>query len=131
MNSKMMNELILLKENANKAFNKGLDTPSDSKKFFIDACFRYGNCLEKIMEIESSFSTIPIDLVCIKPNVLLNLGMANFHLKDFDACIQCCNAAITFCNDPELLLGQMKSLNELRDRILPSEPVVKKYRSTY
>jgi hypothetical protein len=129
-----LEELMALKAKGNKAFtlaSKQSGNSTTAKQLYIDACFCYVQLLEKIVSVEMlELTTSATDeLALLRPQTLFNLAMANFHLRDFRSCIQCCNAAIMFCNDNSLMVCSMGGMEMLNGRVQVLEPVVsqKKY----
>jgi hypothetical protein len=100
-----------------------------------EACIHYGKALEEMMRAEDeevekrgrSLSIAPVnqdDAMRLKQQLFLNLGMSNYSLHNYLECQRCCNAAMVFCNEPDLLLSDLGRDHDLTSTIHPLKPVV-------
>jgi hypothetical protein len=55
----------------------------------------------------------------LKPQLFLNLGMANARLGDFVSCRRCCNVALFFCNENHCPMYDLPAITEDTDLLLP------------
>jgi hypothetical protein len=93
-----------------------------------EACLQYGKALEEMMKLEGQDqSSDPIsqdDVTVFKQQLFLNLGISNYSFDNWTECQRCCNAAMVFCNEPDLLLSDLGRDHDLTSMITPLKPVV-------
>ena len=89
------------KDRANEMFSKGK---------YIDACVLYANAVENLMEVEGSgddkYPQNPF-LNHLKPQLFLNMAIANYKMNEIDGAIKSCDTALVFCKNPELYLSDL------------------------
>ena len=86
----LLTELMELKNRANKSFSAGN---------YINACMEYAKAIERMMEIEAKGSSAHEQTIdpeeidgfnCLKSQLFLNLGIANFNLNEMEGDIHLC-----------------------------------------
>ena len=130
----VMEEVFRLKEKANERYKKAVKGKPEviaSQNLYKEACHLYAQAIEAIgayevsqMEaaaITSSKLSLTLEEERLKPQLFLNLGMANAKLGEYLSCRQCCNVALHFCNDAS---APLCDLPEMTDDIALLLPVV-------
>lgn len=118
------------KRQANEAFKKAsrISDPKDPKYTLNlrESCVLYGRSIEEVGAREFSIfegdrvgSKDLVELQALKPQLFLNLAMANARLGDYAASRQCCNVAIYFCNEIFTPLSDLPEINLDIDVLIP------------
>lgn len=128
-----MQRITELKTKANEKFKNACSAGEASQTgntLLREACMIYAQAIEAIgsfeidlleagrnaeRESDPDFQQIEI----VKPQLFLNLGMANAKLKDFTSCRRCCNVALYFCNESYVPLCDLPSITNDMDLLLP------------
>ena len=93
-------DVVRLKHEGNKLFRQNE---------FVQACLSYAKAVETMIEIESLelHHHIAEEFLCLKSQLFLNLGIANFKLNEIEGCRKCCNTSLVFCKNPLLPLESL------------------------
>lgn len=93
-------DVLRLKNDGNKLFRQSE---------FVQACLSYAKAVEAMIEIESSKLQhhVAEEFFCLKSQLFLNLGIANFKLNEIEGCRKCCNTSLVFCKNPLLPLESL------------------------
>jgi tetratricopeptide (TPR) repeat protein len=91
---------------------------------FKEACILYGQCLEAMIRYEPSILTDDNEFNRTKVSIFSNLAASNLKLQAYDGAKRCCNAAIVFCNKPDMALADLGVDDDITMDVELTEPVI-------
>lgn len=134
-----MKKILDLKLEANGKYkaacnlNGKSNNNQDCDDLLKESCHLYAKCIELLGSYEidlleegrergdtiDSSDNIYSQIEILKPQLFLNLGMANARLNDYISCRKCCNIALLFCNESHIPIYDLPSITEDIDVLLP------------